>query len=79
MGNAGSSNKARAGAARRWDWELRDGRLQPKARGGAAAPKRPLFRKQPSDNYNWWIFNPDPPRRTNSGRRRSSSSSRRGK
>lgn len=46
----------------RWNWEFKDGRAQIKPRKAAAPPARPLFRKQPSDNYDWWIFNPDPPK-----------------
>jgi len=60
-----------------WAWEFKDGRayIKPRGQATAKAPPRPLFRKQPSDNYEWWIFNPDPPKRSNSvksnsGRRR---------
>lgn len=64
MGNAPSqpkrqNSRRRAPAAQQaWGWEYRNGRMVPKA-VGAPAKKRPLFKKQPSNNYNWWIFNPN--------------------
>lgn len=58
MGNAASSSK------RQWNWEYRNGRAnlvfkQPKK----SLPKKPLFKKQASNDYDWWIFNPDPPKK----------------
>lgn len=78
MGNAPSSTQSgrstqsarstRSAAANRkqqteWDWEYRNGRLQPKARV-TQRPQRPLFKKQPSNNYEWWIFNPNSNKRS---------------
>ena len=54
MGNAPSTSKKRT----QWDWEYKNGRMQPKARV-AHRPQRPLFKKQPTNNYDWWIFNPN--------------------
>lgn len=62
MGNAAS--QARNDPARRkktqtvWGWEVRNGRLQPKALA-APAKRKPLFKPRPDNNYDWWIFNPD--------------------
>jgi hypothetical protein len=42
-----------------WGWEVKDGRMQPRPMT-AAAKRRPLFKKQASDDYNWWIGNPAP-------------------
>ena len=74
MGNVASGNgnrprqkKKKAPAVAMWGWELKNGVMQPKALKQPVKP-RPLFKRQASDNYNWWIGNPDPPRRTNSGR-----------
>lgn len=59
MGNAPSSQAPKRKSSRRappqqaWGWEYRT-----KARA-VSAQKRPLFKKQPSNNYNWWIFNPN--------------------
>ena len=64
MGNAPSSQAPKRKSSRRappqqaWGWEYRNGRMVPKARA-VSAQKRPLFKKQPSNNYNWWIFNPN--------------------
>ena len=76
MGNAASGqagNRKKRTQQSAWNWEFKDGRAQIKPRAAAgrkAQPPRPLFRKLPSDNYDWWIFNPDPPKRSNSGKRR---------
>jgi len=68
MGNAVSSGNSHRGKRRpqqqqqRWNWDFKDGQAKIKPRAAAKKQtKRPLFLKQPSDNYNWWIFNPDPP------------------
>lgn len=77
MGNAVSAggNQRKNRQQQQWGWEFKDGRAQIKARGPAAAGKpRPLFKKQPSDNYDWWIFNPNANKRKT---RRGSSSARR--
>lgn len=59
MGNAPSTNKKQKG----WTWEYKNGRAQPRyVQPKKSLKKRPLFKKLPSNNYNWWIFNPDPPR-----------------
>lgn len=71
MGNAASNGQTRQQRQQAWGWEFKDGRAQIKPRqGGGQAGSRPLFKKQPSDNYDWWIFNPDPPKRSNSRNRR---------
>lgn len=62
MGNAPSAPNKKKPTA--WEWEYKNGRMQVKPRAPGAAPKRSLLRKQPSDNYNWWIFNPDPPKKS---------------
>ena len=49
-----------------WDWEFRNGRLQPKPRKTVKTQHRPLFKRQPSNNYNWWIFNPNTPKKSKS-------------
>lgn len=57
MGNAPSSSKKRPA----WNWNFKNGRAQIKPRAAAAKPApRPLFKKLPSDDYDWWIFNPEP-------------------
>lgn len=67
--NSGGSKKKKGGAGARrqvaWGWEFKDGRAQIKQRT-TSAKARPLFRRQPSDNYDLWIFNPD--RRSSSRR-----------
>lgn len=74
MGNveAKPKQKRKPAAAQQWDWEFKNGRAFMKPRNGQKKeqPKRPLFKRQPSDNYNLWIFNPDPPKRRNSISRR---------
>lgn len=61
MGNAPSSTRPKRKKTQTvWDWELRNGRLQPKPRSVAKAP-RPLFKPRPNNNYDWWIFNPNTP------------------
>lgn len=42
-----------------WDWNWSSGRPVPVAKRAGGKAQRPLFKKQPSDNYNLWIFNPD--------------------
>lgn len=71
MGNAPSAPSRSQSASRRdvtkraatqvqWGWEFQGGRAVPKVkRQTTPKPKRPLLRKLPSDNYDWWIFNPD--------------------
>lgn len=65
MGNVQSSKKQQSHkkASRKWDWEYKNGRMVPKARrpttSSHSAPSRPLFRRQRSNNYNWWIGNPN--------------------
>jgi hypothetical protein len=61
MGNAPSRKRTPEAA---WNWNFKNGRaaIKPRVKAPAAKP-RPLFKKMPSDDYNWWIFNPDPPRR----------------
>jgi len=61
MGNAVSSNNRKK---QQWNWNFKDGRAQikPRAANKTKQPRRPLFKKQPSNDYNLWIFNPDPPR-----------------
>lgn len=63
MGNAQSNaqTKKRGAAAQQWDWNWTTGRPVPVAKRGGGHQKRPLFKKQPSDNYDLWIFNPDNP------------------
>lgn len=64
MGNVASSQPKRQRSSRRqpaqqaWGWEYKNGRMVPKARA-ASTKKRPLFKKQPTNNYDWWIFNPN--------------------
>ena len=70
--NQRTNQRRRAATKRRptqqWAWNFKDGRAYVKpaparrsgSRGGAAsAARRPLFKKQPSNNYDWWIFNPN--------------------
>lgn len=60
MGNAPSAtDRSRGRQPQKWGWEYRNGRYQPKPVGAAAAPARLKWAKQRSDNYDWWIFNPD--------------------
>lgn len=62
MGNAVSAN---ASKKKKWEWEHKDGRLVPKYTK-AQQQHRPLFKRQPSDDMDWWIGNPEP-RRGGSG------------
>ncbi len=63
MGNVQSSKKQpHKKVSRKWDWEYKNGRMVPKARRATTSspqPSRPLFRRQRSNNYNWWIGNPN--------------------
>ena len=76
MGNALSGNQKQKGRRQQknqqqaWGWEFKDGRAQIKPRAAAPSKQRPLFKKQPSDNYDLWIFNPDKPKRSGSSARR---------
>lgn len=38
---------------------MRNGRLQPKPRV-SSNKRKPLFKPRPNNNYDWWIFNPNP-------------------
>lgn len=59
MGNASSATgrrkKKKSAPTPAWHWEFEDGRAQVKP-VATASPKRPLFRRQPSDNFNWYIM-----------------------
>lgn len=70
MGNAPSSSREKRPPSQRWNWNWSSGRPVPVMRRGgtkAAPRKRPLFKRQPSNDYDWWIGNPN--RRNNSNRR----------
>lgn len=59
MGNTNSQPTRRQTPKRKapqqWQWEYKNGRAHLKPH--APAPrKRPLFKKQPSNNYDWYIF-----------------------
>lgn len=73
MGNAPSSSgnrkRSKQQQQQRWNWDFKNGRAQIKPRGAAKA-QRPLFVKRPSDDYDWWIFNPDSNRRRSNNRGR---------
>ena len=61
MGNASSQTR------RQWDWEFKNGRANIVFRPHntrPSQPKKPLFKKPAPNNYDWWIFNPDPPQKT---------------
>ena len=63
MGQTVSSDRNRKSRAPqpKWNWNFSSGRPVPKYRA-RAQPNRPLFKRQPSDDYNWWIGNPEPRR-----------------
>lgn len=62
LSNQSTTKKATKKKPQHWNWDFKNGRAFVKPRR-QAPPPRPLFRRQPSDNYDLWIFNPDPPRR----------------
>lgn len=80
MGNAPSNQGTKRKPTKKqaaWTWEFKDGRAYIKPRAQAEPQPRPLFRKRPSNNYNLWIFNPDPPSRRNSVNSKRSNSTKR--
>lgn len=66
MGNAPSTKntkkKKQQGPQHRprpmWDWTYKDGRVAGVTPRAKTMPRRPLFVKQPSNNYDWWYANP---------------------
>lgn len=73
MGNAPSAPAKNKKQPPAWEWEYRNGRMQVKPRApAAAAKKRPLFLERRDDNYNDWIFNPDPPKPKPKAKKRTS-------
>lgn len=61
MGNAPSRRTRQP--QQHWNWEFKNGRADIVPKKKTHQPKKPLFKKQVSNNYNWWIFNPDQPKK----------------
>lgn len=55
LSNTTNNTRARARAKPQWEWDVKNGRMQPRA-VSTAPPRRPLFKKQPNDDYDWYIF-----------------------
>lgn len=65
MGNAPSTAKKKPRKTaktpeQQWNWTIRDGHVVDvtRRRQKLPPPSRPLFKKQPSDDYSWWYANP---------------------
>jgi hypothetical protein len=65
MGNAHSATGQRR-PQQKWAWEYRNGRYQPKAVAAVTTKPKLKWVKQPSDNHDWWIFNPNRKNNSNS-------------